>query len=171
MREVLERYPGAQRALFRHYHIGGCSSCGFQPNETLEHLCARNNHLEVAEVLGCIQASHEQDQKLLMTPAELAKRLEHETLLPLVDIRTREEWDTGRIEGAVLLTQDSLHKIFAEWPRNKLVVIYDHQGRQSLDAAAYFIGHGFEQVRCLEGGIDAWALQIDTRLRRYRLEV
>ncbi len=26
MREVLQVFPGAQRALFRKYHIGGCSS-------------------------------------------------------------------------------------------------------------------------------------------------
>ena len=51
MREVLEAYPGAQRALFRRYHIGGCSSCGFQPSETLEQLCVRNNNLEVKEVI------------------------------------------------------------------------------------------------------------------------
>ncbi len=31
MRELLEQFPGAQRALFRKYHIGGCSSCGFSP--------------------------------------------------------------------------------------------------------------------------------------------
>ena len=29
MREVLEVFPGAQRALFRRYHIGGGSRCGF----------------------------------------------------------------------------------------------------------------------------------------------
>ena len=29
MGEVLEVFPGAQRALFRQYHIGGCGSCGF----------------------------------------------------------------------------------------------------------------------------------------------
>jgi hypothetical protein len=29
MREVREKFPGAQRALFRRHHIGGCSSCGF----------------------------------------------------------------------------------------------------------------------------------------------
>jgi hypothetical protein len=27
MSAVLENFPGAQRALFRRYHIGGCSSC------------------------------------------------------------------------------------------------------------------------------------------------
>jgi hypothetical protein len=33
MSAVLSAYPGAQRALFAKYHIGGCSSCGFQPTE------------------------------------------------------------------------------------------------------------------------------------------
>src|SRR5437016_3992269 len=42
MGEVLEAYPGAQRALFRKYHIGGCSSCAFSPAETLEQVCGRN---------------------------------------------------------------------------------------------------------------------------------
>jgi len=30
MRELLLQFPGAQRALFRKYHIGGCASCGLQ---------------------------------------------------------------------------------------------------------------------------------------------
>jgi len=38
MAEVLQSHPGAQRALFKRYHIGGCSSCAFQPGETLEQL-------------------------------------------------------------------------------------------------------------------------------------
>ena len=29
MGEVLDVYPGARRALFKKYHIGGCSGCGF----------------------------------------------------------------------------------------------------------------------------------------------
>ena len=35
MQELVSLFPGAQRALFRGYHIGGCSSCGFRPDETL----------------------------------------------------------------------------------------------------------------------------------------
>jgi hypothetical protein len=73
MREVLEHFPGAQRALFRRYHIGGCSSCGFSPDETLAQVCARNGNLDVAEVLAHIQSSHEQDAKVLISPAELAE--------------------------------------------------------------------------------------------------
>src|SRR6202040_3523556 len=87
MREVLEAYPGAQRALFRQYHIGGCSSCGFQPEETLEHLCERNGNLDAAAVLAQIKSGHEQDERLLVGPKELAAQLEHDKSIRLVDVR------------------------------------------------------------------------------------
>ena len=73
---VLGKFPGAQRALFRKYHIGGCSSCGFQPTETLAEVCVRNGNLNVAEVLAHIQSSHEQDAKVLISPKELAELLQ-----------------------------------------------------------------------------------------------
>ena len=41
--------------------------------------------------------------------------------------------------------------------------------KQALDAAAYFMGHGLQNVRCLRGGIDAWAQEIDPKLRRYKI--
>ncbi len=63
MGDVLAAYPGARRALFRKYHIGGCSSCGFAPEETLGQLCARNGNLSVDEVITHIQASHETDRQ------------------------------------------------------------------------------------------------------------
>src|SRR5437868_14066105 len=86
MREVLVSYPGAQRALFRRYHIGGCSSCAFQPEETLEQVCQRNAGLDVNEVLDHIKASHEQDEKILITPKELAELLKKDESIRLVDV-------------------------------------------------------------------------------------
>src|SRR2546422_1956225 len=93
MRDVLEKFPGAQRALFRRYHIGGCSSCGFQPAETLEQVCRRNNNLDVTEVIDEIKVSHEQDARLLLSPAEVAKMREQDPSLRLLDVRTREEYE------------------------------------------------------------------------------
>ena len=72
MAELLAVYPGAQRALFRKYHIGGCSSCGFQADESLADLCARNEGLPVEEVAGHILASHEADARLMVAPVEAA---------------------------------------------------------------------------------------------------
>src|SRR5438876_1606728 len=169
MQQVVEMFPGAQRALFRRYHIGGCSSCGFQPTETLEQLCRRNNDLNFAEVIEHISRSHEQDGKMLLAPAELARLREQNPSLRLLDVRTREEHEAVHLPGAILMSQATMQDILANWPRAELFVIYDHQGKQALDAAAYFLGHGFENVRCLRGGIDAWAQEVDKKMPRYRL--
>jgi rhodanese-related sulfurtransferase len=169
MREVLEAYPGAQRALFRRYHIGGCASCGFQPGETLAQVCRRNNELNVSEVLDHIQASHEQDAKLLIAPKELAGLRAQQPDLKLLDVRSREEYEAVRIQDSLLLSQPVMQEIMSKWPRSQALIIVDHQGKTGLDAAAYFLGHGFENVRCLRGGIDAWSQEIDPQLPRYRL--
>src|SRR5450759_666500 len=93
MSVVLEAFPGAQRALFRRYHIGGCSSCGFAPTETLAQVCERNGGLDVAEVLAHIQSSHEQDAKIFIEPKELAEWLKRDPSVRLVDVRSREEFE------------------------------------------------------------------------------
>ena len=113
MSAVLENFPGAQRALFRRYHIGGCSSCGFSPDETLAQVCARNGKLDVAEVLAHIQSSHEQDAKVLISPKELAELLLKDKSVKLVDVRSREEFEAVHIEGSVLLSQDVMREIMA----------------------------------------------------------
>jgi rhodanese-related sulfurtransferase len=169
MAEVLETYPGAQRALFRRYHIGGCSNCGFQPQETLEQLCERNANLDVSEVLEHIRASHEQDARLLISPGELAEWLHKDKTVRLVDVRSREEFEAVHLEGSELLSQNVMRNLLAAGTNTLPVVIIDHQGKQGLDAAAYFIGHGLQNVRCLRGGIDAWAQEVDPKLRRYKL--
>ncbi|HLX96926.1 MAG TPA: rhodanese-like domain-containing protein [Verrucomicrobiae bacterium] len=169
MREVLEVFPGAQRALFRRYHIGGCSSCGFQPDETLAQVCARNGNLDVAEVLAHIQSSHEQDAKILISPKELAGRLQQDKSLKLVDVRSREEFEAVHIEGSVLLSQPVMQELMASGSNTNPIVVIDHAGKNGLDAAAYFMGHGLQHVRCLTGGIDAWAQEVDPKMRRYKL--
>jgi rhodanese-related sulfurtransferase len=169
MRDVLEKYPGAQRALFRKYHIGGCSSCGFSPDETLGQVCARNGGLNLGEVLTHIQSSHELDAKILISPEELAALLQTDKSVKLVDVRSREEFEAVHIAGSVLLSQDVMREIMASGSNKRPIVIIDHQGKNALDASAYFIGHGLESVRCLHGGIDAWAQTVDPAMRRYRL--
>jgi rhodanese-related sulfurtransferase len=169
MSAVLEIFPGAQRALFRRYHIGGCSSCGFSPDETLAQVCARNGNLDVAEVLAHIQSSHEQDAKVLISPAELAGLLQRDPSVKLVDVRSREEFEAVNIAGSVLLSQDVMRELMASGSNSNPIVVIDHAGKNGLDAAAYFMGHGLRNVRCLRGGIDAWAQEAEPRMRRYKL--
>ena len=170
MKEVLEEFPGAQRALFRKYHIGGCSSCGFQPEEKLAELCARNGNLAVDEVIGHIRTSHEADLKMQIAPSELADWKKREPALKIVDIRTREEHEAARIDGTVLFSQELMQEMLGRWKREQPLVIVDHHGKKSMDAAAYFAGHGFQNVRALRGGIDAWSREVDPKVPRYALE-
>jgi rhodanese-related sulfurtransferase len=169
MRDVLETFPGAQRALFRRYHIGGCSSCGFSPDETLAQVCARNGNLDVDEVLAHIRTSHEQDAKILIEPKELDQWRQRDGSVRLVDVRSREEFEAVHIEGSILLSQDVMRQLMGDGSNTRPVVVIDHAGKQGLDAAAYFMGHGLQNVRCLRGGIDAWAQEVDAGMKRYRL--
>ena len=170
MADVLAAFPGARRALFRKYHLGGCASCGFQPTETLGQLCERNGWLNVAEVIAHIQASHEQDRQLEITPCEVADRLARGEPVRLLDIRTREEWDAVRLDGAEFVNQELVQSLMGTAARDELLVFYDHSGTASLDAAAYFAGHGFTRAKFLRGGIDAWAQEVDAKMPRYKLE-
>lgn len=164
------QFPGAQRALFRKYHIGGCSSCGFSPEETLAGVCARNENLDVGEVIEHITTSHEADQAMQIEPRELSERIAAGQPIYLLDVRTREEWDAVKLPGAHLFTQELMQEILGNGSRGNLLVIYDHTGVRSMDAAAYFQGHGFENVKSLRGGIDAWSAEVDPKLPRYHVE-
>ncbi|MBV9656830.1 MAG: rhodanese-like domain-containing protein [Verrucomicrobia bacterium] len=173
MREVLAVYPGARRALFRKYHVGGCASCGFSEDETLAQICARNEQMhDVPAVLDYLQTSQEEDRAMQISPAELETALNSgQTEVRLLDIRTREEFEAVHLAGAQLFSQELMNTVLMQWPRETgLIVIVDHQGARSLDAAAYFAGHGFTNVRALLGGIDAWSKEVDPGLPRYRLE-
>ena len=170
MQKLLEQFPGAQRALFRKYHIGGCSSCGFAPEETLAGVCARNDHLKIDEVIDHVVASDAADRAMQIEPRELADRIAAGEQIQLLDVRTREEFDAVKILDAKFFTQELMQEILSKWSQENLLVVYDHQGQRSMDAAAYFQGHGFENVKSLRGGINAWSVEVDPKLPRYHLE-
>ena len=170
MAELLQEYPGAQRALFRAYHIGGCASCGFSPNETLASVCERNENLPMDEVVATVLAAHDADQQVQISPEQVAERLRSGEQVPLIDVRSREEWDAVHINGATFFTQELMQEIMSEWPKDREIIFVCHHGVRSLDAASYFAGHGFQHVRSMTGGIDAWSVAVDPDLPRYHLE-
>jgi hypothetical protein len=54
-------------------------------------------------------------------------------------------------------------------PKDSRTVFYCHVGARSLDAAAYYAGHGFKNVRSITGGIDAWSSEVDESILRYEM--
>jgi len=177
MGELLEAYPGARRALFRNFHIGGCAQCGFNDDETIEAVCLRNDQADLDEVFCAIQKAHEEDERLLLEPTTLRKWMDSGKAHQLIDTRSREEHEAVKIEGSIFLTQEWSSEVIAavketsdQQEERVPLVFYDHRGRYVLDTASYFIGHGVLEVFALNGGIDRWAREIDPSMRRYRLE-
>lgn len=169
MQELLTSLPGAKRALFRLYHIGGCSSCGFGMEETLAGLCERNGLHDPEEVLARVREESASEEAMLVEPRTLADERESASALLLVDIRSPQEFEAVHIDGSVHLSPAFLNELLSEARKDARVVLVDHTGDRALDGAAYLQGHGLKNVRVLRGGIDAWCIEVDPSLPRYSL--
>lgn len=166
MERILELVPAAQRALFQRYHVGGCSSCGFQPTDTLAQVCKERNILDVKEVIETIQRAHEVDQKVEVDPRTVKAWLDAGEDFSFIDVRTPQELELARIPQAEALDFQNPTKYMA-LPKDRRIVFSCRSGQRSLDVASYFIGHGFSRVHSMRGGILAWRQQIDPSIPSY----
>jgi rhodanese-related sulfurtransferase len=87
----------------------------------------------------------------------------------LIDVRQPGEYEVARIDGGVLIPLMDLPVRLGEiQPDDGVpVVVYCHHGVRSLKAAYFLAQSGLENVASLDGGIDAWSLQIDPGVPRY----
>ena len=113
MGELMAAMPGARRALFAKYHLGGCQSCAFDEEETLAKLSERAE-LDAEEVLAHLLASHEHDLTMLMEPEGVKKRMDAGEEIHWVDVRTREEHEAVKIAGARFFNPELQEEIFKE---------------------------------------------------------
>jgi molybdopterin/thiamine biosynthesis adenylyltransferase/rhodanese-related sulfurtransferase len=95
-----------------------------------------------------------------MQPAELARRLEADAgeRPVLLDVRELEEWDTGRLPGAVHAPRGSLElRVEGLVPdRAASLVLYCAAGNRSLLAAESLQRLGYSKVASLAGGLKRW---------------
>lgn len=166
MQQILAVAPSAQRALFQRYHVGGCSSCGFQPTDTLAQVCKDHNILDVPEVIRTITRSEDVDRRIQITPREVKALLDASKDFSFIDVRQPEELALARIPQAEQLDFTDPGK-YMSLPKDRLIVFSCRSGMRSLDVAAYFIGHGFTNVHSMRGGILAWSDEVDPSVAKY----
>ncbi|UCG89410.1 MAG: molybdopterin-synthase adenylyltransferase MoeB [Gemmatimonadota bacterium] len=106
-------------------------------------------------------------QAMEITVGELAQRLESRSDLLLVDVREQYEWEICRIVGAVLVPLGELQARMRELDGTKEIVTLCHLGIRSLVALEILRAAGFSRVRSLQGGIDAWARQVEPTMAVY----
>ena len=158
MGEILAAYPAAKLGLFRRYHIGGCTACGYKLTDTLEQVCRQYNITEpVDSIAAVIRESSEAEAKLLILPAVVAAA---ELTERIIDARSPEEFAKAHIPGAQLLTVDLTFEVLDSWPTDTPIVFYSNTGRRSLERASFFMAYGFTNVRNMAGGLEAWNGQL-----------
>ncbi len=88
----------------------------------------------------------------------------------LLDVREPWEWNIGHIEGSINVPMQSVPDAVQGGriaDDGGDVVVICHHGARSLQVAHYLESVGFERVINLEGGIDAWSLEVDPATPRY----
>jgi sulfur-carrier protein adenylyltransferase/sulfurtransferase len=96
---------------------------------------------------------------------ELARRLEDGDRPVLLDVREPWEWAVSNLEGhgAYLIPVGELDQRLDEVPRDQEVVVYCRSGSRSDQAARLLREAGHPRARNLEGGLQAWAREVDPR--------
>jgi molybdopterin/thiamine biosynthesis adenylyltransferase/rhodanese-related sulfurtransferase len=87
----------------------------------------------------------------------------------LLDVREPAEVEKARIPGSRLLPLAELEARLGELAglRGEPVVVHCHHGPRSARACRILSAHGFENVRNMSGGIEAWSLTVDPGVPRY----
>lgn len=85
----------------------------------------------------------------------------------LLDVRAPAERILACIPGSIDIPMSEIPSRLAELDRAKPIVVLCHSGARSGHVAAFLIANGFEPVFNLDGGIDAWAADVDLELPRY----
>lgn len=102
-----------------------------------------------------------------VAPAALADELASDAPPLLLDVREPWEADIATIAGSTLIPLPELAERAGELDPEASVVVYCHLGVRSEYAARLLAGSGFERVRNLSGGIDAWSRTVDPAVARY----
>ncbi|WP_068181810.1 adenylyltransferase/sulfurtransferase MoeZ [Mycobacterium sp. UM_CSW] len=104
-----------------------------------------------------------------ITPQELRALLDSGTKLALIDVREPVEWDINHIDGAQLIPKSliSSGEGLAQLPHDRKAVLYCKTGVRSAEALAAVKKAGFSDAVHLQGGIVAWAQQMQPDMVMY----
>ncbi|HSR20507.1 MAG TPA: molybdopterin-synthase adenylyltransferase MoeB [Anaerolineales bacterium] len=139
----------------------GCRICGPQPEVTdlidYEEFCGVPSHDHGSGSAG---------EGFDITALDLSKRLQQNALV-LLDVREPHELEISSLPGAKNIPLGALAARLAELDSAQEMVVFCKSGSRSARALELLLSAGFRKVRNLQGGINSWARQVDTRLPIY----
>lgn len=115
------------------------------------------------------------DQFLEITVQELAKKLQLQPSLTVMDVRESWELEYAKLNHKSVqhipmsVIANSLKEAFPEELRDPHaeIVVMCHHGMRSASVAMWMLNNGWKNVSSLSGGIDAYAAEIDPSVGSY----
>ena len=105
-----------------------------------------------------------------LSPRQLAVRLRCDNAPCVLDVREPWEQELARLDQTIDMPMaqvpDRLDELRDQLDSRDLIVMCHHGGRSSV-IVQFLQQNGFERVINLEGGIQAWAEQVDQTLPTY----
>ena len=94
---------------------------------------------------------------------EAKKMMDEDSAVVILDVRTKDDFDTGHIEGAILIPDDKIEEKAEEILTDKsaVILVYCRSGRRSALASASLAQLGYTNVYDF-GGIIDWKYDIVT---------
>ena len=84
-----------------------------------------------------------------------------ETDFVIYDVRSKEEFESKHVTGAVNLPWEEM--VFQNktdsFPRDKYIFIISGDGTLGFEAVRFLLANGFSRMFCVEGGMDNWLYQ------------
>jgi len=103
-----------------------------------------------------------------MTVDDLRQRLDAGEDLFVLDVRNLYEYDICHLPQATLIPMNTIPNNVRRIPQDRPVVVHCHHGIRSANVIQYLEQtHGFRNLYNLEGGIDAWAREVEVGMTVY----
>ncbi len=112
--------------------------------------------LLLALLSGCINPVKQPGGKYADVTVSEGKQMIDSGGIFILDVRTKEEYDTGHINRSILIPLEDLEKRYNEIPRDKKILVYCRTGHRSAQASEILVKNGFKQIYNMKGGISEW---------------
>ena len=142
-----------------------CPICGDNPTIT--------ELIDYEQFCGVPSAAEEEidNAKWEISAEEVKQKLDGPDNFTLVDVREPSEYDICRIDASILIPlgkiEDMEPKNLTTISKSDQIILHCKAGGRSLKAAKALKQMGFEDVKSMAGGIEAWSERIDPSIPKY----
>ena len=102
-----------------------------------------------------------------LSPADVAALLTGDDAPTIIDVREQWEYDLVHLPVSTLIPLSTLASRANDLDPSRSYALLCHHGMRSEMAANWLMQHGFSRLINIDGGIDAWSMDVDSTLPRY----